>query len=390
MKIAQIAPLMESCPPRLYGGTERIVSYLTEELVRRGHDVTLFASGDSCTSARLEPSCEVALRLDPRIKDPIPHHILMLEKVRSLADRFDVLHFHLDVLHYPFLQSFVDKTVTTLHGRLDLHELKPLYATYRRAPLVSISRDQRLPMPPVNWVGNIHHGLPRNLLPFTKTPRGGYLAFLGRISEEKRPDRAIEIATRAGMKLKIAAKIDRADQAYWDGAIKPLVDSHPNVQFVGEINERQKARFIGDAAALLFPIDWPEPFGLVMIEAMACGTPVIAFRRGSVTEVIDDGLTGFLVDDIDQAVVAAGRISELDRTGVRASFEQRFGIERVAEDYLRIYRALPGVRAMARSAPAPRQPALVPLAVVGEPIYRKPSLLPGIPRPASPQSPPAE
>ena len=213
MKIAQIAPLAESCPPRLYGGTERIVSYLTEELVRQGHEVTLFASGDSCTAARLEPSCEVALRLDPRIKDPIPHHIVMLEKVRALAPEFDVLHFHVDVLHYPFLHSFVDKTVTTLHGRLDLAELKPLYSTYRHAPLVSISNNQRGPMPPVNWVGNVYHGLPRDLLPFTAEPREGYLAFLGRISPEKRPDRAIEIATRAGVNLKMAAKVDRVDQA---------------------------------------------------------------------------------------------------------------------------------------------------------------------------------
>ncbi len=307
MKIAQIAPLAESCPPRLYGGTERVVSYLTEELVRQGHDVTLFASGNSCTTARLEPFCEVALRLDPRIKDPIPHHIVMLDRVRALADRFDVLHFHVDVLHYPFIHDFVDKTVTTLHGRLDLVELKPVYATFRHAPLVSISNDQRKPMPPVNWIGNVHHGLPRDLLPFTAKPQDAYLAFLGRISPEKRPDRAIEIATRAGMKLKMAAKVDRADQAYWDEVIRPLVDSHPNVEFIGEINERQKPKFIGEAAALLFPIDWPEPFGLVMIEAMACGTPVIAFRRGSAPEVIDDGVSGFLVDDVDAAVAAVAR-----------------------------------------------------------------------------------
>jgi glycosyltransferase involved in cell wall biosynthesis len=244
MKIAQIAPLTESCPPRLYGGTERMVSYLTEELVRQGHDVTLFASGDSLTAARLEPGCEVALRLDPKIKDPVPPHIVMLEKVRSLASQFDVLHFHVDVLHYPFLSDFLDKTVTTLHGRLDLPELRPLYSTYRHAPLVSISNNQRTPMPPVNWVGNVYHGLQPAALPFTAKPRDGYLAFLGRISPEKRPDRAIEIAARAGVKLKMAAKVDRADQAYWDEVIKPLVDAHPNVEFIGEINERQKAQFI--------------------------------------------------------------------------------------------------------------------------------------------------
>ena len=375
MKIAQIAPLAESCPPRLYGGTERIVSYLTEELVRQGHDVTLFASGDSRTAARLVPASEVALRLDPRVTDPIPHHIVMLDKVRALASEFDVLHFHVDVLHYPFLHSFMDKTVTTLHGRLDLAELKPVYEAFGHAPLVSISNDQRRPMPPVNWVGNVPHGLPRDLLPFTASPREGYLAFLGRISSEKRPDRAIEIATRAGVKLKIAAKIDRADQAYWDQVIKPLVDSHPNVEFIGEINERQKAKFIGEASALVFPIDWPEPFGLVMIEAMACGTPVIAFRSGSTPEVIDDGVTGFLVGDVDSAAAAVKRVPELDRARVRARFEKRFSIERVAEDYLAIYRALPGVRrAPRRLAVSHSSLALGDLALPAAPIYREPSL----------------
>src|SRR5579871_6133954 len=374
MKIAQIAPLAESCPPRLYGGTERIVSYLTEELVRQGHDVTLFASGDSRTSARLVPFSETALRLDPRIKDPMPHHIVMLDKVRALADNFDVLHFHVDVLHYPFIHAFVDKTVTTLHGRLDLHELKPVYSTYRHAPLVSISRDQRRPMPPVNWVGNVYHGLPPDLLPFTANPAEGYLAFLGRISHEKRPDRAIEIATRAGMTLKMAAKVDRADQDYWDETIKPLVDSHPNVEFVGEINERQKAKFLGDAAALVFPIDWPEPFGLVMIEAMACGTPVVAFRRGSVAEVIDDGVTGFLVDTVEEAVEAVQRARGLDRAKVRERFDARFSIERVAEDYLDIYRWLPGVRRTEKRIAPPA--ALAPLAA-GAPIFAKPVALPG-------------
>jgi glycosyltransferase involved in cell wall biosynthesis len=387
MKIAQIAPLAESCPPRLYGGTERIVSYLTEEFVRRGHEVTLFASGDSCTSARLEPSCEVALRLDPRIKDPIPHHIVMLEKVRALAPEFDVLHFHVDVLHYPFLHSFVDKTVTTLHGRLDLAELKPVYSTYRHAPLVSISNNQRGPMPPVNWVGNVYHGLPRDLLPVTVQPREGHLAFLGSIAPEKRPDRAIEIATRAGVKLKMAAKVDRVDQVYWDEVIKPLVDSHPNVEFLGEINERQKARFLGEASALIFPIDWPEPFGLVLIEAMACGTPVIAFRSGSTPEVIDDGVTGFLVNGVEAAAAAVTRVTELNRAKIRARFDERFAIERVAEDYLNIYRALPGVRRAARRISASHQAELGRL---GAPIYRKPSSFPGLQRLGPPQAAPAE
>ena len=351
MKIAQIAPLTESCPPHLYGGTERIVSYLTEELVRQGHEVTLFASGDSSTAARLEPGCKVALRLDPSVRDPIPAHIVMLEKVRTLASQFDVLHFHVDVLHYPFLNSFMDKTVTTLHGRLDLADVTPLYATYSHAPLVSISHNQREPMPPVNWVGNVYHGVPPGLLPFTAKPREGYLAFLGRIAPEKRPDRAIEIAARAGVNLKIAAKIDRVDQAYWDEVIKPLVDSHPNVEFIGEINERQKAKFIGEASALVFPIDWPEPFGLVMIEAMACGTPVIAFRSGSTPEVIDDGVTGYLVDGVEAAAAAVARLRDLDRAKVRARFDERFAIARVAENYLKVYRDV--ARRPARDPPHP-------------------------------------
>ena len=281
-----------------------------------------------------------------------------------------MLHFHVDVLHYPFLHSFVDTTVTTLHGRLDLAELRPLYSTYGHAPLVSISKHQRLPMPPVNWVGNVYHGLPPGLLPYTAKPREGYLAFLGRIAPEKRPDRAIEIAARAGIKLKMAAKIDRVDQAYWEEVIKPLVDSHPNVEFIGEINERQKAKFIGEALALIFPIDWPEPFGLVMIEAMACGTPVIAFRSGSTPEVIDDGVTGYLVDGVEAAAAAVVRLPNLDRSKVRARFDERFAISRVAEDYLKVYRTLPGVRREIRrlaplhKAPLTLQRAVSPRAVL--------------------------
>jgi glycosyltransferase involved in cell wall biosynthesis len=346
MRIAQIAPLMESCPPRLYGGTERIVSFLTEELARQGHDVTLFASGDSRTSARLEPCCEVALRLDPRVKDPIPYHVVMLDKVRSMANQFDVLHFHVDLLHYPLIRDFVDRTVTTLHGRLDLEDLRPLYSAFSDAPRVSISNNQRKAMPGVSWAGTVYHGLPRDLLPFYPAPNGGYFAFLGRISPEKRPDRAIEIANRVGAKLKIAAKIDRVDQAYWDDVIKPMVAASPNVEYVGEIGDREKADFLGNAVGLLFPIDWLEPFGMVMIEAMSCGTPVIAFRCGSTEEVIDHGVSGFLVGDLSEAVAAAERIGELDRAKARAAFERRFTIERVASDYLRVYRGLPGLRAV--------------------------------------------
>ena len=343
MKIAQIAPLSESVPPKLYGGTERVVSNLTEELVRQGHEVTLFASGDSQTAAELVACTDVALRLNPKVKDPIPYHLMMLDQVRRRAHEFDVLHFHIDLLQFPLIREFVDRTVTTLHGRLDLPDLYPFYNAFPEVPLVSISDHQRLPMPPVNWVGRVHHGVPSELLPFSAEGRGGYLAFLGRISPEKRPDRAIEIAVRAGLPLKIAAKIDAVDRTYWDSTIAPLVERHPNVEYVGEINDRQKGAFLGNARALLFPIDWPEPFGLVMIEAMACGTPVVAFRAASVPEVIEDGVSGFIVRDVEQAVDAVSRLGELDRTTVRAAFDRRFSVKRMAGDYLAIYRSLPGV-----------------------------------------------
>jgi glycosyltransferase involved in cell wall biosynthesis len=344
MKIAQVAPLAERCPPRLYGGTERIVSYLTEELVRRGHDVTLFASGDSQTAAKLVRCSDMALRLNPAVKDHLPYHIVMLDEVRRRADDFDVVHFHIDLWHFPLVRDFADRTLTTLHGRLDLPDLKPFYAAFSDIPLVSISDSQRRPLPPVNWVGTVPHGLPRDLLPFTARPKGDYLAFLGRISPEKRPDRAIEIAARAGLPLKIAAKVDKADRAYWDMVIAPLVARHSNVEFVGEIDEAQKAGFLGDARGLLFPIDWPEPFGLVMIEAMACGTPVIAYRAGSVPEVLEDGVTGFIVHGEAEAVAAVKRLAMLDRARVRRAFERDFTVERMADDYLAIYRRLPGVR----------------------------------------------
>jgi glycosyltransferase involved in cell wall biosynthesis len=344
MKIAQIAPLAESCPPKLYGGTERIVSYLTEELVRLGHDVTLFASGDSVTSSKLVPCASAALRLDPGVRDMVPYHVMMLDDVSRRLDEFDVLHFHIDHLHYPMMRPYADRTVTTLHGRLDLPDLKPFYTAFPELPLISISDSQRSPMPPVNWLGTILHGLPADLLPFRECGPDGYLAFLGRISPEKGPEKAIEIAARAGMPLKMAAKIDKADKDYWDQVIAPLVVAHPNVEFIGEINEHQKADFLGNARALLFPICWPEPFGLVMIEAMACGTPVIAFNNGSVPEVIDDGVSGFVVDSVTEAVAALQNIDRMKRQSIRRQFEARFTAERMAQDYLAAYRRLPRVR----------------------------------------------
>jgi glycosyltransferase involved in cell wall biosynthesis len=340
MRIAQIAPLYERVPPRLYGGTERIVSYLTEELVRQGHEVTLFASGDSTTSGHLVRCCDAALRLNPLVQNPLPYHVIMLEQVRQAASKFDVLHFHIDFLHAPLVRDFAARTVTTHHGRLDFPELKPFYQVFHELPLVAISNDQRNYLRHANWIGTVHHGLPRDLLPFHPSPSGGYLAFLGRISPEKGPERAIEIAVKAGVPLKIAAKIDRVDQAYWGEKIRPMVEAHSNIEFIGEINEHEKAAFLGDASALLFPIDWPEPFGLVMIEAMACGTPVVAFRRGSVPEILEEGKSGFIVDTVEDAVTAVQRLSSLDRAKVRAVFEHRFTVERMAHDYVEVYRTL--------------------------------------------------
>jgi glycosyltransferase involved in cell wall biosynthesis len=339
MKVAQIAPLSESVPPKLYGGTERVVSYLTEELVRRGHAVTLFASGDSVTSAELAAPVPTALRLDPRVRDPLPHFAIMLDQVRRRSAEFDVLHFHIDILHFPLFRDIAATTLTTLHGRQDLPDLPPLYRAFAEMPLVSISHAQRSPLPPLNWVATVHHGLPRDLYAFTPGGTDGYLAFLGRISPEKRPDRAIEIAIRAGIALKIAAKVDAVDRAYFEARIRPML-AHPLVEFIGEIGEREKSAFLGGARALLFPIDWPEPFGLVAIEAMACGTPVVAFRCGAAPEVIDPGLTGFVVDTLDDAVAAVTRIATLDRARVRAAFERRFSVERMADDYLAAYASL--------------------------------------------------
>ncbi|WEX75489.1 glycosyltransferase family 4 protein [Sinorhizobium numidicum] len=358
MKIAQIAPLAERVPPKLYGGTERIVSYLTEELVRQGHDVTLFASGDSLTKAKLVPCSEVALRLNAAVSDPIPHLAAMIEEVRRHAQEFDVLHFHIEFLHFPLIRDFADRTVTTLHGRLDLPDLQPFYRAFPEIPVVSISNDQRQPMPPVNWRGTVYHGLDENVLPFTEKPHSGYLAFLGRISPEKGADRAIEIADRVGMRLKIAAKVDTQDKCYWQTVIEPMVASHPNVEYMGEIDEREKADFLGNAAAMLFPIDWPEPFGLVMIESMACGTPVLAFRCGSAPEVIDDGVSGILVDTMPEAIEKLEAVLSLDRRKVRGAFERRFTAERMTQDYLEIYRNLPGVCRQAAAAHAPEEESI--------------------------------
>lgn len=345
MRIAQIAPLIERVPPKLYGGTERIVAYLTDALVRLGHEVTLFASGDSQTLAQLVPCCREALRLDPAVRDQLPYGILQLEAVRQRADRFDVLHFHTDYFHFPLFRGIADRTVTTLHGRLDLPDLVPLFGEFTDMPLVSISNDQRRPMPPgVRWLGTVHHGLPPDLLRLEPVPRGGYLAFLGRISPEKRPDLAVEIAKRAGVPLKIFAKVDRADERYFQDEIAPLLD-HPLVEFVGEIDDVAKQRALGDARALLFPIDWPEPFGITMTEAMACGTPVIAFRRGSVPEVLEHGRTGFIVEGVEEAAAAVARLGQLDRRAIRRRFEERFTAERMARDYVALYEQLPALRA---------------------------------------------
>jgi glycosyltransferase involved in cell wall biosynthesis len=336
MKIAQVAPLMESVPPRLYGGTERIASYLTEELVRQGHDVTLFASGDSLTQADLVSCCTEALRLNPAVKDPIPYHMGLIDTVARMAPRFDVLHFHIDQFHFPLFRHLASHTLTTLHGRQDLPDLQYLYAKFPEMPLVSISDAQRLPIRQANFAATVYHGLPADLLTPTRHPAGGYLAFLGRISPEKRVDRAIHIARAAGLPLKIAAKVDRVDQAYFDCHIRRLLDL-PGVEYIGEIDERAKPAFLGNARALLFPIDWPEPFGLVMIEAMACGTPVLAFRNGSVPEVIDEGVTGAIVGSMDEAHARLAEVLALDRGRVRRQFETRFSAARMAQDYVKVY-----------------------------------------------------
>ena len=342
MRIAQVSPLIESVPPRLYGGTERVVAFLTDELVRLGHDVTLFASGDSRTSARLVAAWPRALRLDGPSQDPLAPHVLMLEHVVQRAQDFDIVHFHVSQFHFPVARRLSVPHLTTLHGRLDLRELPPLFAEFCDIPVSSISDAQRSPLPNAGWIGTVHHGLPLDLLQFHPGP-GRYLAFLGRIAREKRVDRAIAIATACGQPLRIAAKIDPADRQYFEGEIRPLLDN-PLVEFIGEIDEEQKNGFLGGATALLFPIDWPEPFGLVMIEAMACGVPVVAYRAGSVAEVIDDGITGYVVDSLAGAVQATRAVGRLSRHRCRAVFERRFSVTRMAADYVQLYQGLAATR----------------------------------------------
>jgi len=333
-----MAPLHESVPPKYYGGTERVVSYITEALVRLGHDVTLFASGDSETKANLVPMCHRALRLDKHSIDQISHHVLMAEKVFQCAGNFDVIHNHYDYFPYSLARRSQTPTVTTLHGRLDLPDLIPLYEEFSDSPVVSISNSQRTPFPDINWQATIHHGLPKNFYTFREKP-GSYLAFMGRICPEKRVDRAIEIAERVGMPLKIAAKVDKVDVEYFETTIKPLL-KNPLVDYIGEIGEAEKDKFFGEAFALVFPIDWPEPFGLVMIESLACGTPVIAQLQGSVHEVIDEGITGFVVNSVEQSVESVKKIPSLSRKRCREVFDERFTDTRMAEDYLRIYEKL--------------------------------------------------
>ncbi len=339
MRIAQISPLFEAVPPKLYGGTERVVYSLTEELVAMGHDVTLFASGDSITSATLAPMRDQALRLDPTVKDWVATYYRMVELIYRRKDEFDILHFHID--YFPLQLFSRQKTpyLTTIHGRLDVPEFVETYGTFLESPFVSISDNQRLPIPNLNWARTVHHGMPPNILTPQDVKRD-YVAFLGRISPEKGADRAIAIATKAGFKLKMAAKVDNADREYYEAKIKPLIDGNPNVEFIGEINDAQKPAFLSGAICTIFAIDWPEPFGLVMIESMACGTPVIAFNCGSVPEVMDDGLTGFIVNNIDEAVAALGKVKTLDRAKVRATFDTRFTARRMAEDYLSLYAEL--------------------------------------------------
>jgi len=338
VRIAQVSPLFESVPPQLYGGTERVVSFLTEELVELGHQVTLFASADSVTQAELVPCVPRGLRLLRGCRDELAHHVRMLDEVARRAPEFDVVHFHLDYLHFPMASACGIPHLTTEHGRLDIADLQPLFRTFADEPLVSISDAQRAPMPFADWQGTVYHGLPPGLLSFHPRP-GSYLAFLGRISPEKRVDRAIEIAKRVGMPLKIAAKVNKNELDYYEQEVRPLL-SHPLVEFVGEISEREKDAFLGEAAVLLFPIDWPEPFGLVVIEALACGTPVVAFRRGSVPEIMRDGVSGFVVGGLDEAVRATRRALELPRARCRAYFERRFLARRMAHDYAAIYQRL--------------------------------------------------
>jgi len=339
LKIAQIAPLAESVPPSLYGGTERVVAHLTDSLVELGHDITLFASGDARTAGRLVPMRERAIRLDPSpLKSDVAAHLAMLHEVRRRADEFDILHFHIDLVHFPFFERFADRTLTTLHGRLDLADLAGVYRRWPAFPLVSISDNQREPLPFANWLATVHHGIPPQLFDYRAAHRG-YLAFVGRISPEKRPDRAIELARRAGVPLRLAAKVDAVDAKYFHEVVEPLL-KQPHVEFLGEVDDAAKNELLGGAAALVFPIDWPEPFGLVMIEAMACGTPVVAWDAGSVREIVDHGVTGFIVRSVEEARSAVERIDDLDRARVRATFERRFSVETMSRKYVGLYSRL--------------------------------------------------
>lgn len=338
MRIAQVAPLWESVPPKLYGGTERIVSYITEELVALGHDVTLFASGDSETAARLEAICPQALRLNTGIFNRDAPLMMLQERGLGASRGFDIIHSHLDFIGFPLARRNTIPVVTTLHGRQDLPELEPVFREFSEMPLVSISDAQRKPLPWANWAATVHHGLPRTLYTFHPQAQG-YLAFLGRISPEKRPDQAIEIAKRSGLPLRIAAKVDPADQNYFEAEIEPLLN-HPLIEFIGEISDAEKDEFLGNARALVCPYDWPEPFGLVLIEALACGTPVLAYRRGSIPEIIDHGVTGFICETVSEMVDAVGQVSLIDRQRCRTAFDERFTADRMARDYVALYERL--------------------------------------------------
>ena len=342
MKIAQVAPLFESVPPSLYGGTERVVSYLSDTLTEMGHEVTLFASADSNTLATLRPVCDRSLRLDSECIQPLAHYVLMLERVFKESRHFDIIHFHTDYLHFPLARRHPGPTLTTLHGRLDIRDLRPLYKEFSEIPLVSVSNAQRKPLPWANWVGTVYHGLPLHRYRF-QPKTGGYLAFLGRIAPEKRVDAAIAVAKRVGIPLKIAAKVDPVDHEYYQSIIKPLLDD-PLIEYVGEIGERDKSAFLGNALALLFPIEWPEPFGLAMIEAMACGTPVIARRFGSVPEVVSHGTTGFICETESEMADAVERCASLNRATIRGECEKRFSATRMAKNYLAAYDSLVNVK----------------------------------------------
>jgi glycosyltransferase involved in cell wall biosynthesis len=357
MRIAQVAPLYESVPPALYGGTERIVSYLTEELVNLGHDVTLFASADSQTRAKLVSPCPCALWHDHSCHETLPHQIHQMEQIFEDVSRFDIIHFHCDYLHFPFLRRHHCPSVTTLHGQVNPSDVNVLFAEYSELPLVSVSQSQRRPIPWANWRATVYHGLPRDAL-WPGTGSGDYLAFLGRISPQKRLDRAIVIAREAGLKLRVAAKIYPEERDYFLEKIAPMLrESSATVEFIGEIGGAEKQRFLGDARALIFPIDWSEPFGLVMIEAMACGTPVIAWRNGAVPEIVQDGVTGFVVENIEQAVQAVGRVGSLSRRTCREVFDERFDAVQMARNYLNVYRGLVDDRQRLALAPAGLPPA---------------------------------